>query len=199
MITFKQVVSTIAARNGLWASFAPKPLKDQAGNGFHINVSVVKEHATENETVFQSFMAGLLQYVPEMTAVLNPTEESYARFGREKAPNRVSWSQNNRSQLIRIPAATAPYKRMELRSPDASANPYLAFALVMQAGLYGVLNGLTPPPSCSENLLHAPKEIQQQYPALPATLSEAKRRMQESSFMHDVLPAHIFDACLNRQ
>ena len=199
VITFKQVVSTIAARNGLWASFAPKPIKDQAGNGFHINVSVAQKHAAEGEAVFQSFMAGLLTHVPEMSAVLNPTEESYARLGREKAPARVSWSPNNRSQLIRIPAAAAPYRRMELRSPDAGTNPYLAFALVLRAGFDGVANKMTPPPSCDTDLLRAPKEVQNQYPALPATLTEAKRLMAESAFMQSALPEHIFRAYTEKQ
>jgi len=198
VITFKQVVSTIAARNGLWASFAPKPIKDQPGNGFHINVSVAHSHAAANDSVFQSFMAGLLLHVPEMSAVLNPTEESYARLGREKAPDRVSWSPNNRSQLIRIPAAAAPYRRMELRSPDTMTNPYLAFSLVLSAGLDGIARSLTPPPPCSEDLLRAPKELRAQYPALPATLTEAKKQMAESSFMRDALTQHIFDACLEK-
>ena len=196
VITFKQVVSTIAARNGLCASFAPKPIAGEAGNGFHINCSIAQAdtRAAANEKLFQSFMAGVLEHTPEMTAVLNPLEESYARLGRDKAPNRVSWSPSNRSQLIRIPAADVSHQRMELRSPDASANPYLAFGLVMRAGLDGILRGLTPPPSCNDNLLDAPAEIAELYPALPADLSSAKKRMAESSFMKQSLPAHLFAA-----
>ena len=195
-MTFKQVVSTVAARNGLWASFAPKPLAGEAGNGFHINCSLSKcdIRADVNESLFQSFMAGVMEHTPEMTAVLNPLAESYARLGRDKAPGRVSWSPSNRSQLIRIPAADASHQRMELRSPDASANPYLAFALVMRAGLDGILRGLTPPPSCNENLLDAPAETAAQYPALPADLTAARRLMKESTFMQQALPAHLFAA-----
>jgi glutamine synthetase len=196
VVTFKQVVSTVAARNGLWASFAPKPLAGEAGNGFHINCSLSKcdIRADVNESLFQSFMAGVMEHTPEMTAVLNPLAESYARLGRDKAPGRVSWSPSNRSQLIRIPAADASHQRMELRSPDASANPYLAFALVMRAGLDGILRGLTPPPSCNENLLDAPAETAAQYPALPADLTAARRLMKESTFMQQALPAHLFAA-----
>ena len=196
VVTFKQVVSTVAARNGLWASFAPKPLEQEAGNGFHINCSLAQAdvRADVNESLFQAFMAGVLAHTPEMTAVLNPLESSYARLGRDKAPNRVSWSPNNRSQLIRIPAADASHQRMELRSPDASANPYLAFALVMRAGLDGILRNLTPPPSCNENLLDAPAALAAQYPALPADLQAAKQLMKESAFMQQVLPAHLFAA-----
>lgn len=194
VVTFKQVVSTVAARNGLWASFAPKPIAGEAGNGFHINCSLSKcdIRADVNESLFQSFMAGVMQHTPEMTAVLNPLAESYARLGKDKAPSRVSWSPSNRSQLIRIPAADASHQRMELRSPDASANPYLAFSLVMRAGLDGILRGLTPPPSCNENLLDAPAETASQYPALPADLTAARRLMKESAFMQQALPAHLF-------
>ena len=196
VITFKQVVSTVAARNGLWASFLPKPIMTEAGNGFHINCSIAHSDvaAAPDEALFRSFMAGLLEHTPEMTLFFNPLESSYARLGREKAPNRVSWSPNNRSQLIRIPAAAAPYQRMELRSPDASANPYLAFALVMRAGLDGIQRGLTPPPPCNENLLDVPEEIRVKYPALPVSLSEACRIASASSFIREAVPKHIFDA-----
>ena len=196
VVTFKQVVSTVAARNGLWASFAPKPIENEAGNGFHINCSIAKAdiRADVNESLFQAFMAGVLAHTPEMTAVLNPLEGSYARLGKDKAPNRVSWSPSNRSQLIRIPAADISHQRMELRSPDASCNPYLAFALVMRAGLDGILRGLTPPPSCNVNLLDAPAEIAAQYAALPENLAAARKMMAESAFMRESLPAHLFAA-----
>ena len=196
VVTFKQVVSTVAARNGLWASFAPKPITGEAGNGFHINCSITHAdiRAAADEQLFQSFMAGVLAHAPEMTAVLNPLESSYQRLGQDKAPNRVSWSPSNRSQLIRIPAADASHQRMELRSPDASANPYLAFALVMRAGLDGILRRLTPPPSCNANLLDAPAETANQYPALPADLNTARKTAAESEFIKASLPAHLFDA-----
>lgn len=196
VVTFKQVVSTVAARNGLWASFAPKPIKGEAGNGFHINISLtrISDGTVPDEPVLCSFMAGLLAHTPEMTAVLNPLEESYSRLGRDKAPNRVSWSPSNRSQLIRIPAADASHQRMELRSPDVAANPYLAFALVMRAGLDGILCGMTPPPPCDRNLLDMPAETAEEYAALPADLNAAKRLAAESTFMQDALPAHLLVA-----
>jgi glutamine synthetase len=196
VITFKQVVSTVAARNGLWASFAPKPIKGEAGNGFHINCSISHSdiRAAADESLFQSFMAGVLAHTPEMTTVLNPLAESYARLGKDKAPDRVSWSPSNRSQLIRIPAADAMHQRMELRSPDASCNPYLAFALVMRAGLDGILSGMTPPPPCNQNLLQCTQAVQAQYPALPSDLLSARRMAAESKFMQDALPAHLFAA-----
>lgn len=193
VITFKQVVSTVAARNGLWASFAPKPLAGAAGNGFHINCSIThKDYSAADESLFNSFMAGILAHAAEMTAILNPLENSFERLGKDKAPNRVSWSPNNRSQYIRIPASLN--QRMELRSPDASANPYLAFALVMRAGLDGIQRGLTPPPPCNMNLLDAPEAVQMLYPALPENLKAAKQMMADSPFMQEHVPAHLFAA-----
>lgn len=197
VITFKQVVSTVAARNGLFACFCPKPIENAPGNGFHINVSVAPAGSTpgqQDEKLFRSFMAGLLLHTPEMTAVFNPKERSYARLGKEKAPDRVSWSPSNRSQLIRIPASPVANRRMELRSPDAAANPYLAFALVMRAGLDGVRRGLTPPPSCDKNLLDVSEDVRAQYPALPDSLSAARRLMAESAFMQEILPQHLLKA-----
>ncbi|MCR4759895.1 MAG: glutamine synthetase family protein [Oscillospiraceae bacterium] len=196
VVTFKQVVSTVAARNGLWASFSPKPIAGEAGNGFHINCSITHAdiRAATDESLFRSFMAGVLAHTPEMTAVLNPLAESYARLGMDKAPNRVSWSPSNRSQLIRIPASDASHQRMELRSPDASCNPYLAFALVMRAGLDGILSGMTPPPPCNENLLLCSQKIKEQYRELPSDLVAARRLAAESKFMQDVLPAHLLTA-----
>ena len=196
VVTFKQVVSTAAARNGLWASFSPKPIAGEAGNGFHINISLarISNGTVPQESLLSSFMAGLLVHTPEMTAVLNPLAESYARLGRDKAPNRVSWSPNNRSQLIRIPAADASHHRLELRSPDASCNPYLAFALVMRAGLDGILRGLQAPPPCNENLLDISADAAKHYPALPADLQSARELAAASEFMRASLPAHLFDA-----
>ena len=195
VITFKQVVSTVAARNGLWASFAPRPIPGAAGNGFHINCSLTHADGTAaDEAQFQAFMAGLLAHTPEMTAFLNPQESSYERLGKDKAPNRVSWSPNNRSQLIRIPASASPNRRMELRSPDASANPYIAFALVIRAGLDGILHSMTLPPPCTENLLEAPAAVAQEYPALPQNHMQAKQSAAESAFIRANVPAHLIAA-----
>ena len=125
-LTFQTVVRTVARRNGLYADFSPKPLEGKPGNGFHINLSV----KSEKETDFSGMIAGMLERVAEITAFLNPTEDSYRRLGEKKAPGYISWSHQNRSQLVRIPAAIGEYRRAELRSPDPAANPYLAFALL---------------------------------------------------------------------
>ena len=135
-VTFKSVVQTIARRNGLFADFSPKPLMHESGNGLHINVSIKSD---DGRDLTDSFMAGILDHAVEMTAFLNPVKESYKRVGEKKAPKYVTWSPENRSQLIRIPAVkSSDKKRIELRSPDPCANPYIAYALIIYAGLDGI-------------------------------------------------------------
>ncbi len=136
-VVFKNATEAIAYKNGFYACFSPKPVAGKSGNGLHINVSLVDA----DDKKFESFMAGLLNRVEEMTCFLNPTEESYARLGEYKAPKTVCWAKNNRSALIRIPAENGEGKRMELRSPDPAANVYLAFALILYAGTEGVIAG----------------------------------------------------------
>lgn len=186
--TFETVVKTISGRNGLWADFSPKPLKDKAGNGFHINISATDE---TGKVLLPHIIAGILHFIPEMTAFLNPRESSYARFGRSKAPAYISWSAENRSQLVRVPAAVYEKKRVELRSPDPTANPYLAFALLIYAGLYGIQNKLTPPPAADINFFKADEETLSRFKKLPVTLDEAIAIMQNSEFIQTCLPAEI--------
>ena len=118
--TFQTTARLVAQRSGLAADFSAKPLSDQPGNGFHINMSVQPD---KDGSVMQSMVAGVLRRVAEMSAFLSPTENSYERFGQNRAPRYISWSPENRSQLIRIPAASGQYKRAELRSPDPTTNP----------------------------------------------------------------------------
>ena len=158
LMTFKTVVKSIAAMHHLFASFLPKPLPGQFGNGMHINLSLMqggrnlfrtgKEHCPYAE----SFLAGILGRTAEMTAFLNPLVNSYERLGLAEAPKYISWSHQNRSQLIRIPATTGEANRMELRSPDPSCNPYLAFALLLHAGLDGIEEQAKLPAPCDKNL-----------------------------------------------
>ncbi|MBQ6522571.1 MAG: glutamine synthetase, partial [Atopobiaceae bacterium] len=124
-LTFKAVVRTIAARNGLHADFSPRPLADAPGSGMHVNISA--DDGTGHD-LRPALVAGLLARIAEMTLFMNPIANSYERFGRDRAPRAIGWSPENRSQLIRIPAASGSYRRVELRSPDPAANPYLAFA-----------------------------------------------------------------------
>ncbi|MBP5464787.1 MAG: glutamine synthetase, partial [Treponema sp.] len=139
--TFKWIVRTKAVTNGLYADFSPKPLEGKPGNGMHINLSVKKAGQTtgvsDDEALLQYALAGILRHIEEITAYLNPVEDSYRRLGSAKAPAYISWGRENRSQLVRIPA-TKDSASLELRSPDAMANPYLAYALVIAAALDGI-------------------------------------------------------------
>lgn len=193
-LTFKSVVKAIAARNGLFASFMPKPIMHSAGSGMHINISlsknginIFKNAGEEINPVANSFMAGVLSKTPEITAFLNPLANSYERFGYFEAPKYVSWSHQNRSQLIRIPASIAEKGRMELRSPDPSLNPYLSFALILAAGLDGIENNLPLPAAINENLFTAPEDITFSLTMLPTNLSKAVALCQNSAFVKSVL------------
>ena len=190
-LTFQTVVRTVAARNGLYADFSPKPIADRPGNGMHINLSVSRERG---EDVTESVMAGILSHIAEITAFLNPCEGSYRRLGSNKAPGYITWSGENRSQLIRIPAAEGEYRRAELRSPDPSCNPYLAFALLIRAGLDGLRCGMTLPPPAEVNLFSVGEEDAALYPRLPGTWETARRIAAESDFVAGVLPRQIIAA-----
>lgn len=186
-ITFCTAVKTVAARNGLYADFSPKPLNGKPGNGLHINMSV----NGNNQDHMLSMIAGILDKAAEMTAFLNPTEDSYHRLGLNKAPKYISWSSENRSQLIRIPAAAGEYRRAELRSPDPTANPYIAYTLLICAGLEGIQNRACLPEESHVNLFTADAETLAAYRMLPQTLKEAKRLAGESEFVRSYLPASL--------
>lgn len=183
--TFKSVVRTIAARNGLYASFYPKPLEGHSGNGMHVNISV---HSEDGRDYSDSFMAGIMAHVSEMTAFLNPTEQSYRRLGEMKAPKYISWSPENRSQLIWIPAAHGQYRQIELRSPDPGANPYIAFAMLIYAGLDGIQNNRKPMPPANFNLYKADAETLSRFRCLPSTLEEARKIARNSTWLESVMP-----------
>ena len=187
-VTFRAVVNTIAARNGLYADFSPKPLKDQPGNGMHINISAASK---EKREIMPSLIAGILSHVSDITVFLNTTEASYQRFGSQKAPRYISWSSENRSQLIRIPAAMGEYKRAELRSPDPLCNPYIAFALLIRAGLDGIKTNAVLPPAADINLYTAAAKVTAGYRVLPQTLAEAKASAAGSEFIAKCLPQSI--------
>ena len=190
VMTFQNVVKTVARRYGLAADFSPKPLEDCPGNGFHINISVNGNDSSEQ---FRHMMAGILEHIREMTLFLNPMKESYQRFGFHKAPKYISWSSENRSQLIRIPAAFGEYRRCELRSPDPCANPYLAYALLIYAGIDGIRNKLTLPDPADLNLFTAGPEILKQFDALPSDLTEAKELAKQSPFIKEHISQAILD------
>lgn len=202
ILSFKAVVKAIAARNGLHASFLPKPLASKAGSGMHLNLSlsqygknIFKNAPGEHSAVAESFLAGVLAKAAEMTLFLNPLANSYERLGKMEAPQSVSWSHQDRSALIRIPAATGEKVRMELRSPDPSANPYLAIALVIAAGLEGIKQGLPLPPAAS-GALDASDASDASGSRLPESLAEAITLAEESSFVRQVLGDSLLETYL---
>ena len=189
-MTFQTIVRTVAHRNGLFADFSPKPLENGPGNGFHINMSVKASDGSDN---LHYMIAGILDKIEDITVFLNPTEQSYQRFGNHKAPKYISWSSENRSQLIRIPAAVGEYRRAELRSPDSMANPYLAFTLMIYAGLYGIENKLELPMVADINLFKAGEETLKKYKKLPQNLKSACKIAENSDFIKKHIPASILN------
>ena len=136
-------------------------------------------------------IAGILNRVAEITAFLNPTEDSYRRLGQQKAPGYISWSRENRSQLVRIPAAVGEYRRAELRSPDPAANPYLAFALLIYAGLEGIQTKAKLPESADVNLFKADAKTLARFQKLPESLPAAKEKARNSTFVKAHIPAAV--------
>lgn len=172
---FKWVVRTSAGLNGLWADFSPRPLDNQPGCGMHIQLRffdfdpLIQEH----------FAAGILKYVRESSLLLNPSEGSYRRFGKFKAPEKTDWSRDQRFVLLRFPALNP--ETIEVRSADALSNPYLAFTLILEAGLKGI----------EENLLLGDLKEPE---LLPPSFKEACILAKESEFLHEVFPDHILEA-----
>lgn len=194
-MTFQTVVKTVAHRNGLYADFSPKPLVDKPGNGFHINLSVKSSDHTDHT---DHMIAGILAKIADMTIFLNPLESSYQRFGNHKAPRYISWSAENRSQLIRVPAAIGKYKRAELRSPDPAANTYLAFALLIYAGLYGIQNKLELQAPADINLYKADADTLIKFKQLPEDLKSACAAANGSDFIREHIPDTILDIYCSR-
>lgn len=203
IVTFKLVVKTIAKKHGLFASFMPKPVFGINGSGMHTNMSLQKDgknaFCDENDslglsTVAYQFIAGLLEHISAMTSVTNPLVNSYKRLvpGYE-APCYIAWSTSNRTPLIRIPASRGNGTRVELRSPDPSANPYLAIALCLAAGLDGIKRKLPVPKSIDTNIFRLSNEEKAAMgiKSLPASLGEAVALTAEDSFCRTVLGEHV--------
>ncbi|PUB18236.1 type I glutamate--ammonia ligase [Paenisporosarcina sp. OV554] len=202
--TFKLVVKTIARKHGLHATFMPKPLFGVNGSGMHMNVSLFngKDNAffeesgdlKLSETAYQ-FMAGILKHVQGFTAITNPTVNSYKRLvpGYE-APCYVAWSAQNRSPLIRIPSSRGVSTRVEVRSVDPAANPYLAMAVILKAGLDGIKNKMTPPPAVDRNIYVMNKEerLANGVEDLPASLYDALEELGKNKTIREALGEHIY-------
>ncbi len=199
-MTFKSTVKSVASRNGFFASFMPKPMKDQSGSGLHVNISLKRgdqnifqsDDSSEREIV-ESFIAGIMAKISEITLFLNSNINSYSRLGTHQAPKYVSWSHQNRSQLIRIPATKGKLSRMELRSPDSCINPYLAFMLILEAGLEGIKNKTELPPAVDINLFEASNEEVSALEVLPMSLKSAIKKTRESEFVKSVLPSEVLE------
>ncbi len=202
LATFKSAVRTIAAQDGLFASFMPKPFfadgarlqgqeQEHPGSGLHVNLSLHKDGRnlfSMDDEEGKSFVAGILAHIREITAFLNPLQQSYRRFGQFEAPKYVSWSSQNRSQLIRVPAATGNAVRIELRSPDPSCNQYLALALIIAAGLDGVEHKLALMPPENRNLFETPELELSHLEQLPPTLGVALSIAQGSELVKSIIP-----------
>ncbi len=200
LMTFKSVVKSVAARNGLFASFMPKPIINKSGNGLHINLSVYKDNVnlfsdekSENYKYAQYFMAGIMDKIKEITLFLNNNNNSYERFGEFEAPVYISWSAQNRSQLIRLPVVSEKAKRMELRSADCALNPYLAFALILRAGTHGIKNRLELMPALDENLFELSPSEKSTLSTLPLNLNEAIELAKGSEFVKQSLNEQFLD------
>jgi glutamine synthetase len=203
--TFKLVVKTIARKHGLHATFMPKPLYGVNGSGMHCNLSLFTggknafyEPAGDLEMsdTARQFIAGVLKHAPNFTAVTNPTVNSYKRLvpGYE-APCYVAWSARNRSPLIRIPASRGLSTRVEVRSVDPAANPYLAMAVLLKAGLDGIKNKLTPPAPIDRNIYVMSKDerLEEGIIDLPATLDQALDQLKSDDVIVSGLGEHIFE------
>lgn len=204
VMTFKYVVKNLANQHGLYATFMPKPVFGMAGSGMHTNISLFKDgkNAFSDKSdklglskVAYSFIAGIMEHIKEMTVLTNPLVNSYKRLvpGYE-APVHIAWSAKNRSPLIRIPSANETGTRIELRSPDPAANPYLEMASSIFAGLDGIKRGLVPPKPIDSNIYDMTREQlkEAEIDMLPLSLGEAIKEFKNSEFMKNSIGEHVF-------
>lgn len=204
IMTFKLVVKSVAQRHGVYATFMPKPFFGINGSGMHVNMSLMKggKNAFYDEgdrlalsKDAYSFIAGLMKHVKELAAITNPLVNSYKRLVPDyEAPVYIAWSAKNRSPLIRVPATRGAGTRIELRCPDPSANPYLALACLLAAGLDGIKNNLTPPASIEKNIFGMSVEERHEdgIENLPGSLEESVKYMEESELIRKTLGDHTF-------
>ena len=203
--TFKLAVKTIAKRHGLYATFMPKPRVGINGSGMHINMALLKDgknifQDTEDENGLSreaySFIGGILEHIRAITAITNPLINSYKRLvpGYE-APTYIAWSRASRSPLIRVPSPRGEETRIELRSPDPAANPYLALAVCLRAGLDGIREGTVPPKSVDGDIFAMTEEERRRMGIrrLPATLTEAIEELEKDALIRNTLGEHAAD------
>ncbi|MGH9304580.1 MAG: glutamine synthetase family protein, partial [Acidimicrobiales bacterium] len=208
VVTVRLVVKEIAQERGVLASFMPKPLTGMQGSGMHTHFSLFEgdrnafsepgaDHGLSK--LGRQFIAGLLEHAPEITAVTNQWVNSYKRLvAGYEAPIHVSWAYNNRSALVRVPIAKRgrpESTRVEYRAPDPACNPYLAFAVVLGAGLRGIEEGYELGAEASSNLFSlTPEELASEgIRPLPSSLSDALMVMERSELVAEILGEHVFE------
>lgn len=207
-VTFRDVVKNVAKRHDLYATFMPKPLSGENGSAMHFNQSIFKDgenlfydQSTENQlsSIALNYIGGLLKHAQGMTAITNPIINSYKRLrpGYE-APVHIAWSSANRSTLIRIPVRRGKATRVELRSPDPVANPYLAFAVSIKAGLDGIQNNITPPAQIERDVngLSAKERADLELEYLPRDLYKALKEMEKDDLVREAIGDHCFNRFL---
>ena len=214
VMTYRLVVKEIAFKHGVYATFMPKPLADHNGSGMHVNMSLfrgernaffeAKDRLHLSKTAKQ-FMAGILRHAPELTIVLNQWVNSYKRLvpGYE-APVYVTWAQHNRSDMVRIPMykpGKETAARIELRSPDPACNPYLAFSVILAAGLEGIEQKYELPPATEENVfaLNAAERTKRGITQLPGSLGEAIALAEKSKLLRRALGDHVYQSFLQNK
>jgi glutamine synthetase len=211
IMTFRTVIKEVAIEQGVYATFMPKPLSDHPGSGMHTHMSLFEgdqnafyEAGAEYQLskTGRQFIAGLLKHAPEITAVTNQFVNSYKRlWGGDEAPSFVCWGHNNRSALIRVPLYK-PNKgqssRVEYRAIDSAANPYLAYSLMLAAGLKGIEEEYELPPEAEDNVwsLSDTERRALGYSSLPASLDHAIQYMEESELVAETLGEQVFNYVL---
>jgi glutamine synthetase len=214
VMTYRLVVKQIALQNGVYATFMPKPIFGINGSGMHVHQSLFKgEHnaffnakdSYHLSDIARNYIAGLLKYAPEITAVTNQWINSYKRLvpGYE-APVYLSWARRNRSDLIRVPEyrpGREKATRLEFRSPDPACNPYLAFSVMLTAGLEGIEKGMKPPAPVEENVYEMSEEEREKrgIGTLPASLLEAIMLAEKSEVVRKALGEHVFNAFIQNK
>ena len=204
VVTFKYVTRTIAMRNGLAATFMPKPVYGAAGSGMHVNISLFRgeenaffdpEAKMQLSDLARHFVGGLLEHAPAITAITNPLVNSYKRLvSGFEAPVYIGWSGPNRSSLIRVPSGRGLSTRLEFRSPDPSCSPYLGFAAILAAGLDGVRRKIEPEDPVDLNIYELSDEERGRLGIrlLPSNLREALDFLEEDMVVRDALGEHVY-------
>lgn len=190
LVTLESVADVVASRSGLAASFAPLPIPGECGNGLCVNLTL----RNENGNIFDpprcgeadAFAAGILKYLPEFMLFLNPLNSSYSRPGKFFVPENIGWSELALAALVRLPETAKGQGRIELHSADPSCNPYVAFALLIAAGIRGISEKLTLPAADTP------------YRGLPDTVARAATFAKDSSFVKSILPAGFIDTYISR-